>query len=91
MLTNLVKVSVLVLFIAGCGVSSPTANDVKTATNEMFGALGISVVSIEDLNCSPASDGTSFNCKYTTTMNDDSVLKSEGVFAFQNGAWVRTD
>jgi len=89
MYIKLIKLLMLILFVTGCTVSSPSAEDVKQATNNMFGALRISVVSIEDLVCKETSNASTFGCKYTTTMNDGSVLKSEGTFSYSGGAWKR--
>ena len=88
----LFKISLLTLALSSCSVSSPTEEDVKQATNKLFKAFKTTPVeTISDLKCQKTDDASSFKCKYTTTMKDNRVLESAGVFSYSKGKWQRTD
>ncbi|MBL4773785.1 MAG: hypothetical protein JKX98_09385 [Alcanivoracaceae bacterium] len=87
----MMKISLLAFFMTSCSVSSPTANDIKQATNQLFKNFRATPVeSISNLRCDKTSDDSSFKCLYTTTMADGNVLDSEGEFYYRKGQWERT-
>ena len=89
---KLFTISLLTLAMSSCSASSPTEDDVKEATNQLFKAFKTTPVeTVSNLKCNKTNDASSFKCSYTTTMIDEEVLESVGIFSHSKGKWERTN